>query len=134
MSDIPLPSSSTRSTIIRELSIMVSWLETENHPYNPTHKANVEVNKAITKLLDDTLNYQPIPAEPLGVVDPNTAHGVQRHGEDNAGGISQQPIGYLQPDPAGNDPVNDIVFDSSENFLKWLDELGVDATVPELPL
>lgn len=113
----------------------MSWLETENHSSNPTHKAGVEVNKAITKLLDDALNHQLAPTEPQPGISLATAHGgVQECGEGNTGEISRQPISCLNPEPADNDPVNDIVFDSSENFLKWLDELGVEATVPELPL
>lgn len=134
MAGIPLPSSSPRSTVIRNLSVVVSWLETENASSNATHKAGMDVNKAIAKLLDDALNYQPAQTEPQAGISLTATHDGEHGLEGNAGGMPRQPINCLQPDPVCNDPVNDIVFDSSENFLKWLDELGVDANVPELPI
>ena len=136
ISDIPLPSSFTRSTIIRSLSVIVSWFENESHSTNPTHKAGVEINKAITKLLDDTLNHQATSTQHReGAVDVNTAQEVQGHQEYSATGNTHQLAGsYLHGEAVGNESVNDIVFDSSENFLRWLDEFGVDTTVPDLPL
>jgi hypothetical protein len=47
----------SRSRIIRDLSLLVSWFEGANPSTCHTHQVCVEVTKVIVKLLNDTLDY-----------------------------------------------------------------------------
>ncbi|KAH8696444.1 hypothetical protein BGW36DRAFT_417604 [Talaromyces proteolyticus] len=58
ISNKPLPSSPSRSEIIRSLVFLVSWLRTVEMPSSVTATACVEATNMISRLLDETLNYQ----------------------------------------------------------------------------
>ena len=111
VSNQPLPSSKPRSEIIRTLSFLVSWVQntvTEEQP-SMTPSACLELNNVISKLLDDTLDYQP----PLG------------SGQDDAilGSVDiGQSLGDLPSD----------VFNGEA--LGWLNDLDLIRTPPELSL
>ncbi|KAE8353717.1 hypothetical protein BDV28DRAFT_101392 [Aspergillus coremiiformis] len=82
----------------------------------------VEVNKAITRLLDDSLNYRPsslpTPSEDRkgdGPVEERSCDSIIQW--ENAGDV---------PDPAS--------FGTSTDFLSWLDDLGFETSLPEFLL
>ncbi|KAF4151946.1 hypothetical protein CNMCM6069_002801 [Aspergillus lentulus] len=121
---VSLPCSIPRSRIIRDLSLLVSWFESASPPTNVTHQACVEVTKVIIKLLNDTLDY-PSAAQmtdgPQNGTDnhpmPTTLHSIE--------------MSLNSYEQCGTTPNVDAL-ETSEDFLNWLDELGLDTGVPEL--
>lgn len=145
-----MSSSAPRSEVVRNLSMIVSWFECTDLPVNATHNTCVEVSKAINKLLDDTLNYQPgacqrrigarqevtelaVPSEI-----PRTTTSATPGGDADTAVKNTKPYDLgapmLQPEPFGNDLTNGISIGTGESFLTWLDELGMDTSIPEFLL
>ncbi|KAB8224187.1 hypothetical protein BDV33DRAFT_188456 [Aspergillus novoparasiticus] len=120
VAEIPLPCSASRSEIIRKLSVFVSWLGSADPSISHTHRTCVDINKAITKLLDDTLNYRPSPRSAEHIPDPAQGHGSIEESS------SEMPWANVEdlPDLA--------TFGTSADFLSWLDDLGFETTLPEL--
>ncbi|EIT83012.1 hypothetical protein AO1008_10481 [Aspergillus oryzae 100-8] len=112
IAEIPLPCSASRSEIIRKLSVFVSWLGSADPSISHTHRTCVDINKAITKLLDDTLNYRPSPRSAEQIPDRTQGHGSIEESSSDL------------PDLA--------TFGTSADFLSWLDDLGFGSTLPEL--
>ncbi|KAM5438395.1 hypothetical protein MferCBS31731_004972 [Microsporum ferrugineum] len=143
VTETPLSSTAPRSEVIRNLSTIVSWFECTDLPVNATHNTCVEVSKAINKLLDDTLNYQPgtgqrriggdhrvaelaISSEMPPGVDTDT---VMKNTKPYDLGVPM-----LHPEPFGSDLTNGISIGTGESFLTWLDGLGMDTSIPEFLL
>lgn len=111
----------------------------------------MEVSKAINKLLDDTLNYQPgtcqrrigaqqgvteliVPSE----IPQTTTASATPGGDADTAAKNTKPydlgVPMLHPEPFGNDLTNGISTGTGESFLTWLDELGMDISIPEFLL
>ncbi|RAQ48253.1 hypothetical protein AFGD_004282 [Aspergillus flavus] len=120
IAEIPLPCSASRSEIIRKLSVFVSWLGSADPSISHTHRTCVDINKAITKLLDDTLNYRPSPRSAEQIPDRTQGHGSI---EESSSVLPWANVEDL-PDLA--------TFGTSADFLSWLDDLGFGSTLPEL--
>lgn len=130
--------------------MIVSWFECTDLPVNATHNTCVEVSKAINKLLDDTLNYQPgtcqrrigaqqgvtelaVPSE----IPQSTTSATPGEDADTAAKNTKPydlGVPMLHPEPFGNDLTNGISIGTGESFLTWLDELGMDTSIPEFLL
>ncbi|KAF3482529.1 uncharacterized protein GIQ15_05288 [Arthroderma uncinatum] len=142
ITETPLSSTAPRSEVIRNLSTIVSWFECTDLSLNVTHNACVEVSKAINKLLDDTLNYQPgTSRRRIGGNETVAAHAVSSEGprvdaDAIVGNTKPYDVGAqtLHPEPFGNDLTNGISIGTGESFLSWLDELGMDTSIPEFLL
>ncbi|EGD87653.1 hypothetical protein H112_04119 [Trichophyton rubrum D6] len=150
VTETPLSSSAPRSEVVRNLSMIVSWFECTDLPVNATHNTCVEVSKAINKLLDDTLNYQPgtcqrrigaqqgvtelaVPSE----IPQSTTSATPGEDADTAAKNTKPydlGVPMLHPEPFGNDLTNGISIGTGESFLTWLDELGMDTSIPEFLL
>ncbi|KAE8131229.1 hypothetical protein BDV38DRAFT_288897 [Aspergillus pseudotamarii] len=130
VSRVPLPCSIPRSRIIRDLSLLVSWFESANPLTSETHKACVEVTKAMVKLLDDTLDY-PSGAQTTDGSQPSTGnqpasnHGDRIRDSSHSIGVSLNAYDQGETIPTVDD------LETSEDFLNWLDELGLDTSMPE---
>ncbi|THC89003.1 hypothetical protein EYZ11_011544 [Aspergillus tanneri] len=129
----PLPCSVPRSTIIRNLSLLVSWFDDANGNISVTHRDCARVSEIITRLLDETLNHQP-----------NAGYTVldgQRDALQN-GAIARTNVPMVEgPDtlgsqiehyqlPGENGP-NVNAFGTSVEFLDWWDDFWVDTSIPE---
>ncbi|GIJ88175.1 hypothetical protein Asppvi_007093 [Aspergillus pseudoviridinutans] len=130
VSRVPLPCSIPRSRIIRDLSLLVSWFESGNQPSSAAHQACVDVTKVITRLLNDTLDY---PSG--GQMAAGAQHGTGNRpapNSDDRGRDSSHLIGVSLNayEQSGTSPNVDAL-ETSEDFLNWLDELGLDTSVPE---
>ncbi|KAK2873915.1 hypothetical protein FQN49_002006, partial [Arthroderma sp. PD_2] len=145
VTETPLSSTAPRSEVIRNLSTIVSWFECTDLSLNITHNTCVEVSKAINKLLDDTLNYQPcVGRRRMGGREGDTEHpehtapseSPRVDTESTAKNTKPYDMGapMLHPEPFGNDLTNGISIGTGESFLSWLDELGMDTSIPEFLL
>jgi hypothetical protein len=84
ISNQPLPSSSSRSEIIRSLSFLISWVETAGLSSSVTGSTCLELTKLIGRLLDEALDYQ---APPL-LTSPSLAATTSLQGVDNMGVVT----------------------------------------------
>ncbi|RAQ57303.1 fungal specific transcription factor [Aspergillus flavus] len=130
VSRVPLPCSIPRSRIIRNLSLLVSWFESANPPNNSTHQACVEVTKAMIKLLDDTLDY-PSRGQMADGPQPGTGNRPAPNNSDRVGDSSHLIGMSLNAHEQDETIPNVDTLETSEDFLNWLDELGLDTSVPE---
>jgi hypothetical protein len=83
----------------------------------------VEVTKVIIKLLNDTLDY---PSAAQMVNGPQT--GTGNHPMPNSSHSIEMSLNVYEQ--SGTTP-NMEALETSEDFLNWLDELGLDTSVPE---
>jgi hypothetical protein len=120
---VPLTCSIPRSRIIRDLSLLVSWFESASPPTNVTHQACVEVTKVIIKLLNDTLDYPSAAQMGNG---PQT--GTGNHPMPNSSHSIEMALNVYEQ--SGTTP-NMEELETSEDFLNWLDESGLDTSVPQ---
>ncbi|KAE8371329.1 putative fungal-specific transcription factor [Aspergillus bertholletiae] len=129
ISRVPLPCSVPRSRIIRDLSLLVSWFETASPLTSGTHQACVGVTKVMIRLLDDTLDYPPDGSMGEGPqLDPgNRPAASSERVRDHSHTIGVSLNAYEQNDTIPN--VDSL--ETSEDFLNWLDELGLETSVPE---
>ncbi|KAH8695375.1 hypothetical protein BGW36DRAFT_201165 [Talaromyces proteolyticus] len=79
ISNHPLPSSSSRSEIIRTLSTLISWLQTIEMPSSVTTNACVEVINVISRLLDEALNYRSFHSPPPCSTFQDPKHQLKSH-------------------------------------------------------
>ena len=110
---VALPSTVSRADVIRNLSVLTSCLEWIVLPGDGNHKLCSELNKMITIVLDEVLNYTP------------PTNGVLEAAEDLAGsgqGFFDMPmIDGLEPIPT-----------EAEDFLNWLDHATWNNSVSTL--
>ncbi|KAF7157768.1 hypothetical protein CNMCM6106_003751 [Aspergillus hiratsukae] len=129
VSRVPLPCSVPRSRIIRGLSVLVSWFESAKPPSDVTHQACVEVTKVIIKMLNDTLDcpsgWQMVDRPQPGTGTLSALNGGDRVWDTNSIGV---PLNAYEQN--GTTPNVDAL-ETSEDFLNWLNELGLDTSVPE---
>ncbi|KAB8258839.1 hypothetical protein BDV32DRAFT_150929 [Aspergillus pseudonomiae] len=130
VSMVPLPCSMPRSRIIRDLNLLASWFESANPPTSYTHQACVEVTKAIIKLLDDTLDY-PSGGQTVDGPQPDTGNRPGPNSGDQVRDSSHSIIGSINTHGQSEAIPNVDTLETSEDFLNWLDELGLDTSVPE---
>ncbi|KAF5857633.1 hypothetical protein ETB97_005486 [Aspergillus alliaceus] len=116
--NVLLPCSTPRCKIIRELSLLVSWFEGASPSTSDTYQVCVEATQAMTSLLDETLDY------PL---DGQITNG-------NGGARIEFPIRYSHGSgPNIQEKLPSVAgFEAREEFLTWLDDLGLEATAHEL--
>jgi hypothetical protein len=99
-----LPSTVSRADVIRNLSVLTSCLEWIVLPGDGNHKLCSELNKMLSMVLDEVLNYQPPVPNANGDVDALA-------GTVNGPGFFDMPmIEGLEPIPT-----------EAEDFLNWLD-------------
>ncbi|KAL5361377.1 putative fungal-specific transcription factor [Aspergillus floccosus] len=130
VSRMPLPWSTSKSRIIRDLSVLISWFEISNSPTSHTHQACVEVTKVLTKLLNDTLDYPSggqLANGPLRASGNSLAPTSDDRVRDSSHSIGMPLKAYEQ----GGIIPNVDALETSEDFLNWLDEFGLDTSVPE---
>ncbi|KNG82297.1 hypothetical protein ANOM_008700 [Aspergillus nomiae NRRL 13137] len=130
VSMVPLPCSMPRSRIIRDLNLLASWFESANPPTSYTHQACVEVTKAIIKLLDDTLDY-PSGGQRVDGPQPGTGNRPGPNSGDQVRDNSHSIGGSFNTHGQSETIPNVDTLETSEDFLNWLDELGLDTSVPE---
>jgi hypothetical protein len=99
---VSLPSTVSRSDVIRNLSVLTSCLEWIVLPGDGNHQLCSELNKMLAMVLDEVLNYQP-PA-------PNMDGGGDALGGASNGFFDMPLIDGLEPIPT-----------EAEDFLNWLD-------------
>ncbi|OGM40976.1 fungal specific transcription factor [Aspergillus bombycis] len=130
VSMVPLPCSIPRSRIIRDLNLLASWFESASPPTSYTHQACVEVTQVIIKLLDDTLDYPPSGQmahgpQPGTGSRPTPSSGDRVRESSHSIGVSLNVYEQSETLP------NVDTLETSEDFLNWLDELGLETSVPE---
>ncbi|KAF1845804.1 uncharacterized protein K460DRAFT_406038 [Cucurbitaria berberidis CBS 394.84] len=106
---VPLPDTISRADVIRTLSVLTSCLEWIIVPGDGNHKLCSELNKMLTLVLDEVLNYEP------------PTNGVQENGEEVTG--SGQGF-FNMPMIDGLDPIPTEAAD----FLNWLDDATWNST------
>ncbi|GAB1199732.1 hypothetical protein APSETT444_009089 [Aspergillus pseudonomiae] len=92
--------------------------------------ACVEVTKAIIKLLDDTLDY-PSGGQTVDGPQPGTGNRPGPNSGDQVRDSSHSIIGSINTHGQSEAIPNVDTLETSEDFLNWLDELGLDTSVPE---
>ncbi|GFF59720.1 hypothetical protein IFM51744_10025 [Aspergillus udagawae] len=130
VSSVPLPCSMSRSRIIRDLSLLVSWFEGANPSTCHTHQVCVEVTMVIIRLLNDTLDY-PTGGEMVDGPQPGTGNRPAPASDDRVWRSSHSigvPLNAYEQ--SGTTPNVDAL-ETSEDFLNWLEEFGLDTSVPE---
>ncbi|KAF5856992.1 hypothetical protein ETB97_006448 [Aspergillus alliaceus] len=131
VSGVQLPCSTPRSRIIRDLSLLASWFESATLPASDTHQACVEVTKVMIRLLNSTLDYpsggQIGDGSQPGIGICPAPNSSERAG-DSSNAIGESLDAYEQRETAQNMDA----LETSEDFLKWLDELGLDTSIPEI--
>jgi hypothetical protein len=113
----PLPTTTPRSQIIRNLSVLLAYFERQQLPIRPDFHVCVQISKVIGAMLDDTLSHKPQPQQRMrpnrpvgqastGILDSFQANG-QIDGSDN--------------NVANSLPLHEPM--TSQDFLTWFDEL-----------
>ncbi|KAH8429321.1 uncharacterized protein LDX57_006988 [Aspergillus melleus] len=130
---MPLPSPIPRSTIIRNLSLLVSWFEDANNIMSITQKNCVQVSEVITRLLDETLNHQ------VGEGVRTTEQVQHRSGTGGCEGPVNDSITAICPTAdhlllPDDNALNVNSFGTSVEFLDWWDEFWVDGSIPDVVL
>ncbi|OKL61728.1 hypothetical protein UA08_03061 [Talaromyces atroroseus] len=116
VSNQPLPSSSSRSEIIRNLSFLISWVETSGMSPSVTGAACLELTKLIGRLLDEALNYQTPHFPPSSLVGATNLQEVDKLGLVT---LAQSTVpAQITTDEAMNRS-------ESQNQLQGLIDLGV---------
>ena len=101
LENVPLPITVSHADLIRNLSVLISCLDSVILPGDGNHKLCSELNKMIALVLDEVLNYQP------------AANNDQALGGVGAGFFDMPLIDGMEPIPT-----------ESEDFLNWLDNAG----------
>jgi len=112
LENVPLPSTVSRADLIRNLSVLISCLDSVILPGDGNHRLCSELNKMLSLVLDEVLNHQPAANE-----DPGDGSG------GNLGGIG--PGFFDMPLIDGMEPIPT----ESEDFLNWLDNANWSNTV-----
>ncbi|KAL2865380.1 uncharacterized protein BJX67DRAFT_389390 [Aspergillus lucknowensis] len=127
LSGLPLRTSTPRSQIIRDLSVLLGRLERKNLPERPDLSVCVQIGKVIGGVLDEALNKAPL------------AHRNSFHSEHQQG-----QFGFLNTAPGspGEDanpnslsalpPLPESM--TSQDFLSWFDDLVWDDPAMNLGL
>lgn len=120
---VPMPGNISRSDVIRNLSVLISCLESVVLPGDGNHRLCTELNKMLALVLDEVLNHQP--ASNAGT--PSATNRMTTGGETVNGGsgaaideefFNMPLIEGMEPIPTG-----------SEDFLNWLDNATWSNTV-----
>ena len=90
----------------------------------------MEVTKAMIKLLDDTLDYPP-GGQMADGSQPSTSNQSAPNNVDRIRHNSHSIGVSLNAYEQGETIPNVDALETSEDFLNWLDELGLDTGVPE---
>ncbi|KAL4875422.1 hypothetical protein BJY04DRAFT_232680 [Aspergillus karnatakaensis] len=118
----PLPTTTPRSQLIRDLSVLLAYFEREKLPDRPDFQVCVQISKVIAAMLDDTLNHYPQPhPQPRHRTRPNQPVGQASSGILDTG---QQVNDHI--DRSYDNPTNVLSLAepmTSQDFLSWFDEL-----------
>jgi hypothetical protein len=108
LANVPLPDTVKRADIIRNLSVLISCVEWAIVPDDGNHRLCSELNKVISLVLDEVLNYQP----------------ALNEGQDEAE-MPDMVAGFFDiPMMDGMQPIPT----ESEDFLQWLDNANWNNT------
>ncbi|GFG17241.1 hypothetical protein IFM5058_08373 [Aspergillus udagawae] len=136
LSNRALPSSMPRSEIIRTLSFVISWFQTSELPSTSSSTACMELINLISRLLDNSLDYQPVLAH-SNVSAPDIAgNGAGSTETGNTPGLQQGTNfdsvsdGMTLESGARLDANLGLEL-ASEDFLSWLDDLDLDLVTPD---
>lgn len=110
---VPLPDTISRADVIRNLSVLTSCLEWIVLPGDGNYKLCSELNKMLTLVLEEVLNYVP------------PVNGGQEHGDDAAAMTGAGQGFFDMPMIEGLEPIPT----ESEDFLNWLDNATWNNTV-----
>ncbi|PVI00547.1 hypothetical protein DM02DRAFT_388285 [Periconia macrospinosa] len=103
LENVQLPDTVSRADIIRNLSVLISCMDWSVFPEDGNHKLCRELNKMLSLVLDEVLNYQP----PI--------NGAQSDNNDSA--LQGLGPGFFDlPTVDGIEPIPT----ESEDFLNWL--------------
>ncbi|BAE59256.1 unnamed protein product [Aspergillus oryzae RIB40] len=110
---LPLPSSIPCSRIVRDLSVAISWVEKQNLPNRSDYQLCLQINKVISRLLDDTLNQGLTSAK-------NTNSHLEKVQQEQ-----QVPEGFHMDESSdASDKLQPLPEPfTSEEFLSWIDDL-----------
>jgi hypothetical protein len=113
----PLPTTTPRSQIIRDLSVLLAYFERQQLPIRPDFQVCVQISKVIGAMLDDTLNHKHQPQQrtrpnrPVGQASSGILDSFQAEGQI-AGSYNNLPNVLPLHEPM-----------TSQDFLTWFDEL-----------
>ncbi|KAL3451349.1 hypothetical protein BJX65DRAFT_267802 [Aspergillus insuetus] len=113
----PLPTTTPRSQIIRDLSVLLAYFERQQLPIRPDFQVCVQISKVIGAMLDDTLNHKPHsqrrtrPNRPVDQASSGIMDSFQANGQ----------IGGSYNDVTNALPLHEPM--TSQDFLTWFDEL-----------
>ena len=106
---LSLPASMSRSELIRNFSVLISYLEWVARPEYGNHAACSEASKMLARILDEALDSQSNVEQPRQpVLEPSSNEAVLTSVEDNM---------MLDPNDCDTLPVD------SEAFLEWFDSV-----------
>ncbi|CAI6341435.1 unnamed protein product [Periconia digitata] len=103
LENVPLPSTVSRADIIRNLSVLISCMDWAILPGDGNHRLCRELNKMLSLVLDEVLNYQPSMNGAQGDATDSTLQGV------GPGFFDMPMVDGMEPIPT-----------ESEDFLNWL--------------
>lgn len=137
-SGIPFPAPVSRPKIIRDLSVLVSWLETSVFPNRSEYRTCLAINALISRLLDDALH-----AMTEGTINSSCHISTETHQSklSNETAVSDVLQPQQVPPITLNTGLNSLdlesintgfpqgvsEFTSSEDFLNWFDEISWDS-------
>ncbi|GFG20960.1 hypothetical protein IFM61606_00909 [Aspergillus udagawae] len=136
LSNRALPSSMPRSEIIRTLSFVISWFQTSELPSTSSSTACMELINLISRLLDNSLDYQPVLAHSNVSVPVIAENGAGSAETGNTPGLQQGTNfdsvsdGMTLESGARLDANLGLEL-ASEDFLSWLDDLDLDLVTPD---
>ncbi|EED15590.1 conserved hypothetical protein [Talaromyces stipitatus ATCC 10500] len=158
ISNQPLPCSSPRSEIIRNLSYLISWFQSIELPSALTGTLCKELIKVISRLLDEALDYQqpsPSSSQPIPTnsgatdnFDVNSANNntipLQPPEETDISGSQQSLLGLMDGDPieslwlgmgmeygVSDDAFHGLGRGLVSDGMNWLDELGLNTDLDD---
>ncbi|KAG2003911.1 hypothetical protein GB937_009274 [Aspergillus fischeri] len=136
LSNRALPSSMPRSEIIRTLSFVISWFQTSELPSTSSSTACMELITLISRLLDNSLDYQPVLAHSNVSAPVIAGNGEGSAATGNIPGL-QQGTNFdgvsdaMTLDSGARLDANLGLELASEDFLSWLDDLDLDLVTPD---
>jgi hypothetical protein len=119
LENVPLPSTVSRADIIKNLSVLTSCMEWATRPGEGNNRLGSKLNKMLSLVLDEVLNYQP-----------HANGGTSGDGTENGVLPGVGPAFFDIPMIDGMEPIPM----ESEDFLNWLgDNANWNNTVSFFP-
>ncbi|KAL3457428.1 hypothetical protein BJX64DRAFT_295882 [Aspergillus heterothallicus] len=115
----PLPTTTPRSQIIRDLSVLLAYFERRALPVRPDFVVCTQISKVIGTLLDDTLNREPNSRPEQTNQRPEPVNELSSTARDLS--HASAPPGEPFSDPTAIFSIPEPM--TSQDFLSWFDEL-----------